>query len=409
MASHPTETAAAPLDLSKWARVPFVLMVIGGLGALAGVFTNTVQFGFSWLLAYMFFLSLCMGGLFLVIVHHLFDASWSVPIRRLAEHLACLAPIMAALWVPIGVLAPKMYRWMTSDPQTDHALHSKLPLFTTPAFYGVSVACFIIWTYLAFRLRGLSLEQDKTGAASCTEKMRVTACVGMFLFAFSLTIAVILWMKALAHEWFSTMYGVYYFAGSVWTTLATMYLLTVILKRTGALKDVMQEKQFYYLGSLFFAFTVFYAYVTFSQYFIIWNANMPEETFWYKLREKGTWFELGLVIIFGHFFLPFLAMLRIDVKLNIAVMIPLCVWAWLMHFCDMSFNIMPVLHPDGFVLHWQDVCCWAFMAGLLAHFFIKAYRQHPAYPQRDPRMAESMGVYLPAAGAKKLAAQASGK
>lgn len=401
--SHTPTSSSAPLDLTPWAKVPTVLMAVGGLGALLGAFTNTHQFGYSWLLAFMFFLSLCMGGLFLVIVHHLFDASWSVPVRRLNEHLACLAPVMAALWIPIGILAPKMYRWMTSDPNADHALHAKYPLFTMPAFYGVSIVCFVLWSFLAFRLRSLSLEQDKTGASNCTEKMRATACVGIFIFGFSLTIAVILWMKALAHEWFSTMYGVYYFAGSVWTTLATVYLISVVLKRKGDLKEVMLEKQFYFLGSLFFAFTVFYAYVTFSQYFIIWNANMPEETFWYLLREKGTWFQLSLVIIFGHFFLPFLTLLRIDAKLNLAVMIPLCVWAWLMHFCDMSFNIMPVIHPEGFVLHWQDVACWAFMAGLLAHLFIKSYRQHPPFPQRDPRIAESMGIYVEPAGSKKLA------
>ncbi|MBM3822104.1 MAG: hypothetical protein FJ404_04280 [Verrucomicrobia bacterium] len=405
MASHHPTPAGSPLDLSKWAKVPALLMGVGGAGALLGAFTNHVQFGYSWLLAYMFFLSLCMGGLFLVLVHHLFDASWSVPIRRINEHLACLAPVMAALWIPIGLLAPKLYRWMTSDHATDHALHAKYPLFTMPAFYGVSIACFVLWTFVAFRLRGLSLEQDRTGDARCTEKMRVTACAGIFIFGFSLTLAVILWMKALAHEWFSTMYGVYYFAGSTWLTLATVYVITVILKRRGDLKDVMQEKQFYFLGSLFFAFTVFYAYVTFSQYFIIWNANMPEETFWYKLREKGTWFQLSLVIIFGKFFLPFLALLRIDAKLNLAVMLPLAAWAWVMHFCDMSFNIMPVLHQDGFVLHWQDVACWAFFAGALAHFWIKSYRQHPPFPQRDPRMAEGLGIYVEPVSAKKLAGQ----
>lgn len=378
-------------------------MAVGGLGAVIGAVTNHLQFGYSWLLAYMFFLSLCAGGLFLVLVHHLFDASWSVPIRRLCEHLACLAPVMAVLFIPIAVLAPKMYRWMSSDPHLDHALHSKLPLFTKPMFYIVAVFCFVVWTVLSHRLRGLSLEQDKTGAAECTEKMRLWSYVGIFLFAITLTLAVIMWMKALSHEWFSTMYGVYYFAGSVWLTLATVYLMTAVLKRAGPLKEVMQEKQFYFIGTLFFAFTVFYAYVTFSQYFIIWNANMPEETFWYKLREKGTWWDLGIVIIFGHFFLPFLSMLRIDAKLNLSVMIPLCVWAWIMHFCDMSFNIMPVFHPNGFVLHWVDVSCWAFMAGLLSHLFIKAYRQHPPFPQRDPRIAEALGIHVPAAAAKKMA------
>ena len=140
---------------------------------------------------------------------------------------------------------------------------------------------------------------------------------------------------------------------------------------------MLHEHQYYFLGSLLFAFTVFYAYIHFSQYFIIWNANMPEETFWYVLREKGTWFWVGMVIIFGHFFVPFLALLRIDVKSVFTFMVPLCVWTWLMHCVDLSFNIMPVLHPDGFPLQWiwLDVGCWAFMAGVLAKVFLREYCQ----------------------------------
>jgi hypothetical protein len=144
---------------------------------------------------------------------------------------------------------------------------------------------------------------------------------------------------------------------------------------------------------MLFAFTVFYAYVTFAQYFIIWNANMPEETFWYVLREKGTWWNLGMVIIFGHFFLPFLMLLRIDWKLKLTVMVPLFVWAWLMHFVDMSFNIIPVLHPDNFHLDWMDLACMAFIGGMLAKIFLKQLHAHPIVPQKDPRFAESQEIY----------------
>src|SRR5207237_519925 len=169
------------------------------------------------------------------------------------------------------------------------------------------------------------------------------------------------------YHWFSTMYGVYYFAGSVWMTLALVYVITMVLDRQNVLTDVLHEHQYYFLGSLLFAFTVFYAYIHFAQYFIIWNGNMPEETFWYVVREKGIWWDVGLVIIFGHFFLPFLALLRIDVKTMFGYMAPLCVWAWLMHLVDLAFNIMPVPYPTGFPLGWifLTLGCWAFMGGLL--------------------------------------------
>jgi len=126
----------------------------------------------------------------------------------------------------------------------------------------------------------------------------------------------------------------------------------------------------------------------------MWNAAIPEETFWYVAREEGTWWSFGMLIIFGHFFIPFLMLLRIDIKLNITLMIPLCIWAWLMHFVDMSFNIMPVLHPEGWKFHLLDYVCLAFVGGVLAKVFMIYIRVHPAYPQKDPRIAETMGAYV---------------
>src|SRR6185369_17162997 len=123
----------------------------------------------------------------------------------------------------------------------------------------------------------------------------------------------------------------------------------------------------------------------------------PEETFWYVVREKGTWWYVGMVIIFGHFFVPFLALLRIDVKHSLTIMAPLCAWAWLMHWVDLSFNIMPVPHPDGFPFAylWVDIGCWAFMGGLLTMLFLREYAKHPPYPLKDPRLVEAMGFFHP--------------
>ena len=395
------------MDLSRWRVVPLLMIALGGLLALIGALVPSLrtQFAFSYLLSFMFFLSLCVGGLFLTLAHHIFDAAWSVPIRRINENLACLLPVMAGLFIPIALLAPTLYGWMrVADPHTDHALHAKLPLFTRTSWYVVAAICFAAWSFWSLKLRSLSLQQDKTGEARYSFAMRRLACGGIFVFAITVTMAVIMWMKALQHQWFSTMYGVVYFAGSVWTTLATVYVISLILVRQGPLRPVMREKQFYFLGSILFAFTVFYAYVTFSQYFIIWNANMPEETFFYVLREKGSWWEIGIILIFGHFFLPFLTLLRIDAKLFPPLMIFLGVWAWLMHWLDMSFNIMPIMHPEGFVLHWLDIACFLFIGGVLAKVFLIYYVKYPVFPQQDPRFAEGQDIYVEAKPAQNLPA-----
>lgn len=389
-----------PLDLSKWRKVPMLLLlggfVIAGVGGLVSAkHDGGREFGFAWLTAFMFFLSLGLGGLFLTMVHHLFDAGWSVPIRRINENIASLLfPWIALLFVPVALLAKKLYEWMDLNPTTHHALRAKLPLFTMPGFYLTSAGCFLIWWLLSNRLRYWSVKQDEVGGAQPTYKMRWYSYWGIFALAITLTLGAILWMKALQYEWFSTMYGVYYFAGSTWMTLTTVYVITMVLHRQGVLpKSVLHHHQFYYIGSLIFAFTVFYAYVTFAQYFIIWNGNMPEETFWYQIREHGTWWYIGLVIIFGHFFIPFLGLLRIDVKSVFPYMTFIMVWAWLMHFVDMTFNILPVVHPEGFPFRWIWIAigCWAFMAGLLSTVFLKKFASVAPYPQKDPRLIEAMG------------------
>ncbi len=388
------------MDFHRWRNLPKWLMIGGGVLALAGLVIRPLEFGYAWLLAYMVCLSIPLGGLFLVMMHHLIDAGWSVPIRRTCEHLAGLsAPLLLVLWIPIGILAPKLFPWMDTGLQAapDHALHAKWPMFTLPGFYLISLLCFAVWYLISSNLRKWSLRQDAVGGAACTFAMRRWSAIGIFLFAPTLTLASILWMKALSHQWFSTMYGVYYFAGSVWFTLANVYVITLWLEQIGLLRHKLHEHQYYFLGSLFFAFTVFYAYIHFSQFFIIWNANIPEETFWYHLRSQGTWKLLGLILIFGHFFVPFLALLRIDAKHYFPLMLFLWGWAWVMHFCDMAFNILPVPHPAGFPWQWLWLYlgCLAFMAGWLMRQFLSAFRQHAPYPVKDPRLAESMGFYHP--------------
>jgi hypothetical protein len=401
MSSNSPSASTSDLDLSKWRNLPVILIVIGAIGAGAGlVFGGLQQFGYSWLLAFMFSLSLCLGGWFLVLVHHLFDASWSVPTRRLCEHIACLlAPTMLILFLPIAFTAKWIYPWMKLA-HPDHAVQAKYPLFTMVGYYVTAAVMFAIWWLYSNRLRYWSLRQDETGSVECTRRMRVFAASGVVFFAITLTLAAIVFMKGLMSEWYSTMYGVTYFAASVWVTLPTVYVITLILQRTTVLRGLVKENTYYMIGSLFLAFTVFWAYVNFSQYFIIWNANMPEETFWYVLREKGSWDVVGkYIIIFGHFFVPFLMLLRIDFKLKLVTMLPLAAWAWLMHFVDLEFQIMPALHKNTILTGGLlvDAACVLFFSGVLMKVLLVSINRYPVYPLKDPRMAEALGIYMPPA------------
>ncbi|HOW67059.1 MAG TPA: hypothetical protein P5186_16580 [Candidatus Paceibacterota bacterium] len=374
---------------ARWRPVPLVLVALGVLGILVGAIRDPRQFGYSYLLAYMFFLSVGLGSLCLVMLHHIFDASWSVPVRRFVEHLAFVLPVMALLFLPLVWAAPQVYAWMT-PAGADHALHAKAAYLNKPFFYARAAFYFLVWSVLAWKLRYESLQQDRTGGADCTYRLRRYSAAGIFLFAVTVTLAAIDWMKSMQHQWFSTMYGVYYFSGSVWATLALVYFLTVVLKRTGPLAAVVHQRQLRDLGVLLLAFTIFSAYIHFSQYFLIWNAAIPEETFWYVQREKGTWWTVGLILVFGHFLVPFLCLLRIDAKHCLPLMIPLCVWVWLMHYVDLAFNIMPPLHPEGFRLHYLDVSCFLAIGGLLTWHVLRSLAAHPVYPVQDPRLLESL-------------------
>ena len=398
MSSHNATThLPPPLDLSGWRKLPSVLMAVGGILSVTGLIKNPQEFGYSWLLAFMFFLTLALGALFLTMVHHLTDAGWSVATRRSCEHLgALLFPWLAILFVPVLLLADKIYPWLTLDPAGDRALSAKMPLFTLPGLCVASVIFFGIWWLLSSRLRFWSLQQDETGGALCTRKMRFHSGWGILAFAATVTVAPILWMNSLEYQWSSTIYGLYFFASCGWVALATAYVLTTILQRQRVLTSVLRDNQFYFLGVLFFAFTLLQAYFEFAQYFVIWNGNVPDETFWYLIRESGSWWWVSMVLIFGHFFLPFILLLPSHVKTNFKIMLPVCAWAWLMNFTDLAFNILPVLHPQGYPFHWLwlQFGCVAFMGGLLAQVFLKNFNAHAPFPKRDPRLHEAMGLNL---------------
>jgi hypothetical protein len=365
------------------------------------------QFGYSYLTAFMFVLSILVASMFFILIHHLFDAGWSVPVMRIAENMACLFfPWGLVALVPILILSTlgHIHPWMNIDPATDPALNVKKILFNKGSFNVGLVLIFLFWGWMAHSFRRFSLAQDKDGAAIWTRKARFLAGWGIFAFAVTVTVVVFLLMKSLQHQFFSTMYGVYYFAGSMWVTFATFYGIMRWLEKR-ELKPVVSKITIHAMGLLFFAFTIFYAYIHFSQYFLIWNAAMPEETFWYVLREQGSWWGVGMIILFGHFFVPFLLLLRIDTKMTMTVMGPMIVWAWLMHYLDMTYNVMPVLYPDGLHITLWDPICWGGLAAAFGVLWWKSYKSFPAWPQKHPRLKEAITHHeVPRSAAEAAAA-----
>ena len=370
-----------------------VLTLIGLVASL--VHNGGVEFGFSLLLAFMFYYSIALGALFFVMLAHLTSAGWSVGIRRFCEHIAALLFLpLPIIFIVVGLFGRKIYPWMSLSPATNNLVAAKQPVFTIPGFWITSAIFFGILGFLSWRLRALSLEQDKTGSAECTRKMRFHSGWGIVAFALVLTFSGVLWMQATSYQWFSAIYGVYYFAGSTWAALAVIYVISVAMLRQGVLTPVLKQNYFYFIGVLLLGFTLLAAYTEFAQYFVVWNANMPEETFWYLRREEGGWWGLSMVLILGKVFVPFFALLPIHTKTSFKVLIPICLLICAMHYADLAFNILPAWHPGAHHAKWifLHVGTLLLLGGILGKIFIKNFNSNPPYPLRDPHLLEAMGV-----------------
>ncbi len=390
----------------------FLFAGIGGLALTAVGFLfaqNPNGIAISYLVGVCYWTAVVIGMLLLTIIHHLTDAGWSVVIRRQYEHgmaafkwlFILFIPLLISVWLKPGLVWP----WMDlSHPigeghtvGTDMIYQKKSGFLNRGMFTGMTVVLFGIWMWLAARFRKASFTQDRDGATKWTFMNRKTAAFGIVLTALSLTAAAILWMKSLEYHWFSTMYGVWFFANCLRGAMAFAVMITYWLYARGDLKGIYNTNQFHCLTSLAFACVVFWAYVTFAQYFLIWNANVPEETFWYNIREHGDWLWIGMVLLFGHFLAPFVAWLRYRNKAELKPALLVSIGIAVTILIDICYNTLPALKDAegqplpffSFNLFWVltsvvgvgGICVWAYLRSLGTTKII---------PIRDPRILESL-------------------
>jgi hypothetical protein len=275
----------------------------------------------------------------------------------------------------------------------------KAGLLNLRAFTLCAAIFFGLWMWLSARLRRASFTQDVDGDPKWTIKSRFTAGMGLPITAVTLTFAAIYWVKSLEYHWFSTMYGVWYFANCMRGAYALTVLIMMWLYDRGDYRGILNTNHLHSIGQMMFAFTVFWGYISFSQYFLIWNANVPEETFWYNIREHGDWWYVGMFIVFGTFLLPFLLLLSYRFKVTHRIIRRIALWILFVIFVDISFNLMPALkdaqgEPQPFLslnLLWSlaavagvgGICVWAY----LRSFASSAAR---LIPVRDPRIVECL-------------------
>jgi hypothetical protein len=383
-------------DSGKWSQLP-VIAGVGGLVLLAVsyFFGKDVDHGhqlpYSYLVGFVYWLTVALGALFFVLVHYLARSGWSVVIRRLAEHASATMPLFAVLFVPIVFWSHDLYHWMhTEEVAHDAILQHKSPYLNETGFLVRAVVYFVIWTVIAYFFRSRSQQQDKDGDPGITRTLMTSSAPGTILFGLCLAFASYDWVMSLEPHWFSTMFGPYVFAGSAVTIYAFLILVCQRLQGAGLLKSLVTEEHYHDLGKMLFGFVVFWAYLGFSQFMLIWYANIPEETLWFDMRwQDPGWQKVSIFLAAAHFFVPFFWLITQPAKRTPWRLGAGAAWMLFMHLVDVYWMIMPTLHKE---LHfsWLDVTCWLGIGGLFFAFFALLMKQKSLVPVRDPRLAESL-------------------
>jgi hypothetical protein len=374
--------------------IGLVLAVVGlGASLALGLASEAArrQLWHSWLVGSLFVLSIGLGALFFVLVHHATQAGWSVVVRRVAEDVMETLPFMAFLFLPLLFGMGDLFHWSHAEAvKKELLLQHKQPYLNVPFFLTRTVIYFVVWSALAFWFSRTSRLQDATGDHALTRRMRRASPVGLILFAITVTFFAFDWLMSLEPEWYSTIFGVYFFAGATMAFFAFLSLLVVAGRRAGLLGDVLNAEHQHDIGKLLFTFVAFWAYMAFSQYLLIWYAYLPEETVFFYQRLAGSWRGASIALALGHFIVPFFFLLPRTVKRNDTALAAAAVWLLAMHLLDLYWLVMPNLHAAGMAPSLLDVttlvgCCGVFLA-----VFGLALRRQALIPLRDPRLPESL-------------------
>jgi hypothetical protein len=330
--------------------------------------------------------------MFFVLSHFASGARWSVVVRRLAEAAMATMPLFALLFVPVLFGMHGLFHWTHAEAVAhDHLLQGKQPFLNTTFFVVRATVYFACWIGIAWWFARQSRLQDR-GDASWATTRRMIAASGpaILVFAVTLTFAAIDWVMTLDPHWYSTMFGVYFFAGSTVAIFALLVLVAAAMGRAGLLGHTVTVEHFHDLGKMLFAFTVFWAYIAFCQFFLVWYGNIPEETVWYMHRQEGSWSTVTALLAWGHFAVPFLFLMPRTIKRRTGLLAAGAAWMLFMHLIDVYWLVMPTLHRHDVHLSLADVTAFVGIGGLFLASMLRFLGRRPVVPVRDPRLADSL-------------------
>jgi hypothetical protein len=373
--------------LGQWQRNALLAGVGGVLLAVTGLLLDREQLLRSYLFAYLYWTGMGLGCMGILLLHNVVGGKWGMVIKRLVEAGARTVPYMFVLLLPVLAAIPILYPWARPEAAHDPNIQSKAAYLNVPFFLIRAVFYFAIWSLYAYRLTRFSDEQDRTGDDRLIGRMRAWSAPGLVVFVLTTTFAFVDWIMSLEPEWFSTIYGAMFLVGEVLEAFAFVIALLVVLSRWSPLRDYVTPQHFHDLGNLMFAFTVLWAYLSFSQYLIIWAGNLPEEIPWYIRRLHGGWAGVALTLVIFHFAVPFLLLLQRGIKRRADTLFQVCLFMLVVRIVDVYWIVEPSFYEkQQWRVHWTDFVTPVAVGGLWLALFFWQLKSRPLVPLNDPRL-----------------------
>jgi hypothetical protein len=397
-------------ESSPWARAWKLAAGIGALGvvcAVAGYTVDPRRFAFAYLMGFLTVLTMALGSTFFVLLQHLTSAGWSVTVRRTSEFFVAGAIIIPVLALPnllsLGELYPWWHNWDPGHVEQGHGPGAVLyetvldkKVYLAPTFFFIRAVIYLaVWVWLSTRLFRYSTHQDQSGDPSYTVKLQRMAPVATILFAFSLNFAAFDWFMSLEPNWYSTMFGVRLFATSAVLSFALNILVALGLRRSGISKGAIHVEHFHDLGKLLFGFLVFWAYISFSEFFLIWYAAIPEETVYFHHRwDTDSWRTVSVSLVVLKFIIPFFLIMSRNAKRNLGLLGLGAGAIVALHLVEMYYWVMPTFQEGGIALSATGIitdlggifAC----VGLYLAVVFRRMLNHPVIPVRDPRLQRAI-------------------
>ena len=378
-------------DGPRSANIALIIGLVGLALSAVGYFVDAKHFFHAYLVSFVFWVTIGLGALFFTMLHHLTNARWSVVLRRLSENVMSTLPLMALFAIPLLFGMHDLYHWTHAEEvAADPILQGKAGYLNTTFFIIRLVFYFSVWFFVTRFLNKISDRQDEGGDEDFRLKLRKVSAPGMLLFAITVSFAAFDWLMSLDPHWYSTIYGAYFYSGSFLAGLSFFVVTAVYQHHKGWLTETITVEHFHDLGKLMFAFIIFWGYMAFSQYFLIWYANLPEETVWYMDRWVGAWVPVSLVIVFGHFAIPFIALVFRATKRKPLFLAAVSLWLLVMHWVDMYWLVFPNIYHHGAHFSWMDITTVAGIGGVFIWYFWRRHTARPLVPVGDPGLKRSI-------------------